>query len=332
VSAVFDWGGGSLDIATVEIENGVALTKSAEGWHHGGEQFDRLICLQALQDFLRANPQVALTAEEILETRNRGRGLQLRAERCKIEVPRRGAFPFQFIGLVGSANLNYMLQNAAFEEWITRDVTQAIHRLQRAIRDTGISPGQLARLFLSGGTCNLPYIQRRLEREVAGGGRIVTQIAIPQKMQLNSGGLDDIGNATAVGAVLLAAHGAAPVFAGDVGVRLANGQGAEDRFYPVFRAGEAVSTAPRTVKFFVSDSSSGVARLLVCDRHDAILQPQGRLLRVIPVPIDPKENWLDVHFTVDPHLVLSVEATGRMKQAAHDRVWIQQLNLGFKMP
>ncbi len=154
----------------------------------------------------------------------------------------------------------------------------------------------------------------------------------------DSGGLDDIGNATALGAALLAVHGATPVFASSLGVRLAEAAG--DRFYPFpgFQAGDRVSFQSHTESLFVSDAGSGVARLLVCDQGDPVLQPGGRLLRVIPVPIDRKENWLDVTFTLDHHLVLRVEASGRMARARNadgsllSPAWVQQLNLGFPIP
>ena len=67
-------------------------------------------------------------------------------------------------------------------------------------------------------------------------------------------------------------------------------------------------------RFFISDSSTGVARLLICDQDDRVRSPGGRLLRVIPVPVHPTENWLDVTFQLDKHLVLRVEATGRVER------------------
>jgi hypothetical protein len=143
-------------------------------------------------------------------------------------------------------------------------------------------------------------------------------------------GTKDIENATAMGAALLAVHGADPVFASAIGVRLAD---AEGHFCPVFQPHEALKFETRERKFFISDASSGVARLLVCDQADPVLQPSGRLLRIIPVPIDTGENWLKVSFTLDPHLVLKIKASGE-KTSADDfePVSVQHLNLGFRLP
>jgi len=331
VAAVFDWGGGSLDIATVKLQDGIALTRQIEGWHRGGEHFDEMICHQAVEAFLRAYPALPHTAEDILAT-TRGRRLRQLAERVKIEVSGGGQGTIEYVGLVGSADLDYTLTSADFEEWIERAVSEAVNRLKRAIRETGISPGQIARLFLSGGTCNIPSIQERLARQVAG-DRIVTSISIPPSLCSDPGGMDDIGNATALGAALLAVHGTRPVFANDVGVRLAHAWEDHDAFFPIFHAGERVTFEPRRERFFVSDAKSGVARLLVCDRPDAEMRPQGRLLRILPIPIDREEIWLEVEFTVDRYLVLRVSGTGLVARAEHvDPAWIPDLNLGFEVP
>lgn len=329
VSAVFDWGGGSLDIAAVQIRDGVAFTRQMDGWHRGGTDFDRIICLQALEDFLRKNPKDGFAAEKILDRMKQGRSLQLRAELAKIRLSQQHEAPLSQVAFLGNANLEYHLTRDNFEDWIDHDVTSAIKRLENAIHESGISPKLLSRLFLSGGTCNIPRIKVRLENEVAG-NRIVDRLAIPAELRQNPGGLDDIGNATALGAALLAVHGAHPVFASDIGVRLASAH--EDRFYPIFRAGDPVRFATHAERFFVSDASAGVARLLICDRTDATLQPAGRLLRVITVPIDRNENWLDVSFTINRHLVLEVQGTGRIARSFETPVSIQHFNLGFRMP
>ena len=124
-----------------------------------------------------------------------------------------------------------------------------------------------------------------------------------------------------------------PIFAADIGVRLSPSVPAEDSFYPVFNAGEAAAfDTRRGVSFFVSDASDGVARLLLSDRFDPVTQPAGRLLRVVTVPIDKQEKWLNVEFRLDRHLSLQVRATGRLAQANIPPTVIHQIPLGFPMP
>jgi molecular chaperone DnaK len=331
VTAVFDWGGGSLDIATVQIQDRVVLTRQIDGWHRGGTDFDRLICEQALNGFLHAHPQPALTAESILDRLPQGRRLELRAEDAKIDLNNRSPVLIDYNAFLRGANLEFNLTRNLFRELIEPDVSAALARLERALRATGVTPRTLARLYLSGGTCNVSSVRERLAAQVAG-NRTVTSLQVPAHLRHPSagGGLNDIGNATALGAALLAVHGANPVFASALGVRLADAAG--DRFYPVYRANELISFAPQRAEFFVSDAGRGVARLLICDQDEPALQPGGRLLRVVPVPIDEGENWLDVTFTLDSHLVLRIEASGRKVRARVEPTHVQHLNLGFRIP
>ena len=299
VTAVFDWGGGSLDIATVQIRDGIALTRQVDGWHRGGTDFDRLICEQVLNDFLLENPLPGFTADLILDRMKPGRELKLRAEPVKIQLSKQAQASITYGGFLDGKNLNYGLSRAHFNELIEDDVLSGLARLDQSLRSSGVTPKVLARLFLSGGTCNIPAVRDRLAAEVAG-NRMVDRLQLPDRLKSpgSAGGLDDIGNATAMGAALLAVHSAEPVFASSIGVRLADASG--DQFYAVYKAGDTVSFKPKVERLFISDASSGVARLLICDQDDPVRQPGGRLLRIVPVPIHRQENWVDVTFTLDP--------------------------------
>jgi molecular chaperone DnaK (HSP70) len=331
VTAVFDWGGGSLDIATVQIRDGIALTRQVDGWHRGGTDFDGLICEQALNNFLLANPLAGYTAQLILDRMKPGRDLKLRAETVKIQLSKQAQAALTYGGFLGGKNLSHGVSRADFNDLIEDDVRSGLARLDQALRSSGVTPKILARLFLSGGTCNIPAVRDRLAAEVAG-NRMVDGLQLPERLKTPgaSGGLDNIGNATAMGAALLAVHAAEPVFASSIGVRLADAGG--DQFYAVYKAGETVSFKPKVERLFISDASSGVARLLICDQDDPVRQPGGRLLRIVPIPVHRQENWLDVTFTLDRHLVLRVEATGRKETFRGEPTWVQHLNLGFRIP
>lgn len=341
VAAVFDWGGGSLDIATVQLRNGVALTRQMVGWHRGGTHFDRMIAEQAVNDFLsknRENPTARVATELVLRMKA-GRDLRLQAEVAKVQLGRDQEVPVSALRFLGIGALSYKLTRAIFSELISRDLEGGMKRLEQVLSTSGVTPRTLARLFLSGGTCHLLDVRERIVRQF--GDRLTPSLKLPDRLvdKRAMGGLDDIGNATAVGAALLSAFGSEPVFASHIGVRLAGGETGE-QFIRVFEADKKVPfEIPQTGRYFVSDSGGGVARLLICDQNDAATQPAGRLLRVMTVPIEKTENWLDVRFTLDRHLTLKVEAAGRksikrdlFSTTSWQTEWIQSLNLGFRIP
>ncbi|MDB5308648.1 MAG: hypothetical protein JWO38_2850 [Gemmataceae bacterium] len=344
VAAVFDWGGGSLDIATVQLRDGVALTRQIDGWHRGGTHFDRMIAEQAVNDFLsknRDNPATQVTTEVVLDRMKAGRDLRLQAEAAKVQLGRDAEVPVSALKFLGIGALSYKLTRGVFSELVAPDLAGSVTRLERALATSGVTPRTLARLFLSGGTCHVRDVRERIARQF--GDRLTPTLKLPDRLvdKRATGGLDDIGNATAVGAALLSAFGSEPVFASAIGVRLAGGETGE-QFLPVFRATEKVPfDTPRAERFFVSDSGGGVARLLICDQTDSVTQPAGRLLRVMTVPIEKTENWVDVRFTLDRHLTLKVEAAGRKSIKTDpfstprwptEPEWIQSLNLGFRIP
>lgn len=233
------------------------------------------------------------------------------------------------------------LTRELFSELIAPDIAGGLARLERALSSSGVTHKTLARLFLSGGTCRVRDIRERIARLY--GDRLTPTLKLPDRLvdKHATGGLDDIGNATAIGAALLSAFGSEPVFASAIGVRLAGGEAGE-QFLPVFRKNEKVPfDTPQPERFWVSDASGGVARLLVCDQTDPETQPSGRLLKVITVPIEKTENWVDAEFTLDRFLTLKVQAVGRksIKTNAYPKPpwptqpeWIQSLNLGFRIP
>ena len=110
VAAVFDWGGGSLDIATVQLRDGMALTRQIDGWHRGGTHFDRMIAEQAVNEFLsknRDNPTAkSVTAEKVLDRMKAGRDLRNNAETAKMQLGRDAEVPVTALKFLGLGTLS----------------------------------------------------------------------------------------------------------------------------------------------------------------------------------------------------------------------------------
>lgn len=343
VAAVFDWGGGSLDIATVQIVNNVALTRQVDGWHRGGTHFDRYIAEHAVNDFLhrhKDNPSFHYDRTQvILDLTQAGRAILRKAEDAKRELAKEESTYIDDPSFLHGEPLNFELKRSVLSELIESDLKNSVSRLERAVKASGVTFRTLTRLFFSGGTCLMTAIRDKFAPMF--GSRLFSALRLPKTLidPLAIGGLDDIGNATAIGAALLTAYGSEPVFANAIGVRLAGGD--QDRFYPVFNRNSPVTfDKPEELSLFVADAKGGTARLLICDQEDEIRHPSGRLLRAIVVPIDPEERWLKVRLTLDRQLTLRAEAIGVRQISTRPGVeaangasnWIQALCLGFRLP
>ena len=86
----------------------------------------------------------------------------------------------------------------------------------------------------------------------------------------------------------------------------------------------------KDARFFITDASSSVARILICDQGDPVSEPGGRLLKVVPVPVDSQECWINAHFTVDSSDIMEVRASGLIARASL-AVRVPNLSFGYKL-
>lgn len=329
LAAVFDWGGGTLDVALVHLENEWAQVLSLDGLRLGGDDFDRTIVNMAVADFYRKNNDLPIEPEDLINHPLQGYSLRRLAEQAKINVSKSEKALLTQMNLVEKKSLMYSFNRRDFEQWISFELDRAVSSLKRAIKSAKVPEARLNHILMSGGTSNIPSVQLRIKQEF-GADRTMTALA-----NGFGGKRYDIANATAMGAAQLALNGAHPVFARDYGIRLADVSRNEDLFYPIFRKGERIKFGQKhTQSFYISNSRSGVAQLLICDRLDEELNEAGTLLKVLTVPIDRKENHLDLSFSLDKDLALKIVATGvlaKSKQRESSCV-ITNINIGFKIP
>src|SRR4029077_20207158 len=118
VAAVFDWGGGSLDLATVHMRDGIAFTGAVEGWHRGGNDFDELIRHHVLYDFFEKNPELPLDPEIVKNEMKAGKDLLAQAEDAKIKLSSSPKTELGVIAFSFGKNLSYLLLRDTFNGWI----------------------------------------------------------------------------------------------------------------------------------------------------------------------------------------------------------------------
>ena len=325
ISAVFDWGGGTLDVAVVRYGGGWAQVLALEGMKRGGDDFDLLLRDKAVSNFYNSNRNIPVKPEQLIRHPRLGFELRLLAEEAKKDLSRGKDTSLTRINLFKGLSLEYHVKRDDFEKMIEPDVARALSILERTVRSAGFTEAMLTHILMAGGTCNIPFVQSYI-KQAFGFDRVLNSL---QEEEGTSMG--DIANATAIGAVLLYNSNAKPVFARDIGVRLSDGTGDQDRFYPIFRGGEIITINPKKESFFVANTDSGVARLLICDRLRDDQDHQGTLKKILPVPVDRKEKNINVTFTMNRDLSLTVESTGVIAKSKDCRVHITDLAVGFRM-
>ncbi len=155
---VYDLGGGTFDVSVLEIGDGVFEVKSTNGdTFLGGEDFD-----QCIIDYL---------AEEF----NKEQGVDLRKDRLALQRLKEGAekakvelsstmqteinLPFVTADQNGPKHLNIKLTRAKLEALVEKLIQRTIGPCKAALKDAGISAGEIDEVILVGGMTRMPKVQ-----------------------------------------------------------------------------------------------------------------------------------------------------------------------------
>jgi molecular chaperone DnaK len=161
--AVYDLGGGTFDISILEVGDGVFEVKSTNGdTFLGGDDFDQRVIDWAADQF---------KMQEGIDLRNDKQALQrLReaAEKAKIELSTTMQselnLPFITADATGPKHLNLTLTRAKLEQ-LTEDLVQrSIEPCRKALKDAGISTGDVTEVILVGGMTRMPAIQEAVRK------------------------------------------------------------------------------------------------------------------------------------------------------------------------
>jgi len=329
VAAVFDWGGGTLDIATVRVEDGWAQVLFLDGIKKGGTDFDRSLLQWALRRFAAKHHDLSFDIDALLAHKKTPLLLE-QAQFAKQKLTDVKHAAVTLMGLVGSRNLDEEITRQEFEALIQPDVQDAVAALSRAIRNSEVSEKFVSPILLSGGTSRIPIIQSIVEQRFGLSNVQTTLQNLPQNLR-NHPNETDIQHATALGAVLLYMSVARPVFSRDIGIRMAVDADSRDAFYTLYRKGDVVDIdRKQTAEFFVTRTEGGVARILICDRLSDVMAPGGRLLKIFPVPINNRVTYLSVQHWIDEKLAINISVRDVMGTIQPMSCAVADLSLGFK--
>ncbi|MCD8241751.1 MAG: molecular chaperone DnaK, partial [Lachnospiraceae bacterium] len=160
---VYDLGGGTFDVSIIEIGDGVIEVLATAGDNHlGGDDFDQKITDWMISEFKKQNG-VDLGADKMALQR-----LKEAAEKAKKELSTATTtninLPFISMNASGPLHFDMNLTRAKFDE-LTHDlVERTAAPVQAALRDAGISPSELGKVLLVGGSTRVPAVQDKVKQ------------------------------------------------------------------------------------------------------------------------------------------------------------------------
>jgi molecular chaperone DnaK len=156
--AVYDLGGGTFDVSILEIGDGVFEVKSTNGdTFLGGEDFDMRL-VSYLADEFQKEQGINLRNDKLALQR-----LKEAAEKAKIELSSTTQteinLPFITADQAGPKHLTMKLTRAKFEALVQDLVDKTIEPCRKALKDAGLTAGEIGEVVLVGGMTRMPKIQ-----------------------------------------------------------------------------------------------------------------------------------------------------------------------------
>ena len=159
---VFDLGGGTFDVSILELSEGMVEVKATSGdTHLGGDDFDHAVMNWMVAEFKKDNG-IDLSADKMSAQR-----LLEAAEKAKIELSSMMEtpinLPFITADASGPKHLDLKLTRAKFDE-LTHDlVERTMGPTRQAMSDAGLSPSDIDKVLLVGGSSRIPAVQEAIK-------------------------------------------------------------------------------------------------------------------------------------------------------------------------
>ena len=159
---VFDLGGGTFDVSILELSEGMVEVKATSGdTHLGGDDFDHAVMNWMVEEFKNENG-IDLSADKMSAQR-----LLEAAEKAKIELSSMMEtpinLPFITADATGPKHLDLKLTRAKFDE-LTHDlVERTMGPTRQAMSDAGLSPSDIDKVLLVGGSSRIPAVQEAIK-------------------------------------------------------------------------------------------------------------------------------------------------------------------------
>src|SRR5690242_5111018 len=156
--AVYDLGGGTFDISTLEIGDGVFEVKSTNGdTFLGGEDFDQRVVNFLADEFKKENG-IDLRSDRLALQR-----LKDAAEKAKIELSSAQQtevnLPFITADASGPKHLTIKITRAKLEALVDDLIQKTIGPVKQALKDAQVNANQIDEVILVGGMTRMPKVQ-----------------------------------------------------------------------------------------------------------------------------------------------------------------------------
>ena len=159
---VYDFGGGTIDISVLDVQNGVIKVLATAGnTHLGGNNFDIALTQKLTKEFANenhidlANDKAAM--QRIREAAENAKIELSAVDECEINLP------FITESEDGPLHLIKYLRKSEFENLIKTDIEQTLEICSRALHNANLRIGDIDEFLLVGGSTRIPFVQQKVK-------------------------------------------------------------------------------------------------------------------------------------------------------------------------
>lgn len=293
--AVFDWGGGTLDVSVLRHEDGAVYEEATVGLDKAGNDIDELLA-RRVHDIICSRLGAHVAFEE-MEPKARDL-LRVRCEEAKRAFSRADQASVQLncYGKLGPCRV--ALEYPLFRDLVHSLVEEAAGCLKLAVSEAGLEPGAIDHVLMTGGSSNLRPVRERLREELPG------RLYCPQSTVWN----------VADGAAALASSPGTYRSNQQVGIRLS-----DDSLFGLLHEGDRLEGWRQSHTFGLVDSTEQ-ARLVFSGAPDIDKDEHSRI--TLPFPTyNFMQEMLCVDAEVDDDQVFRATARSTMRPESIRRVW-----------
>ena len=166
---VYDLGGGTFDVSVLEIyqvdgQPQIEVKATSGDNRLGGDDFDEVVISWIVEEY-KKDTGIDLSSDAQAMSR-----LRETAEKAKIELSGSGSsqinLPFITSRDGQPEHLDMSLSRSKFEELVEPLISKTLAPTRQAMKDAGLSKGEVDKVILVGGSTRVPAVQTAIEKEV----------------------------------------------------------------------------------------------------------------------------------------------------------------------
>ena len=303
--AVFDWGGGTLDVVVLRIENKIIHELAANGIAVAGNNIDRIIAQRVCMNAASKSGE-NYTFEDLSD--HFQHRLLHKCEKAKCDLADVDIVTISDANVDGHGMMYEKIDYPYFSLLIEDEVNQAISCLMKTLSDAGMNKEAIDCILCQGGSSRLRPLQERLVREFG-----KDKIIFPRKAMWD----------IATGASKISKKPGCYTLNKPIGIMLSN-----NTFYPLLKIGQRVPTEEKTVTFGMIDGSDE-ARFVITDGDEM----EQTFSEIFPVKVRGfSDEVIKVSCYVDSDMVFRMKIKSNRMPEDFFRVWTySNLKVSYEM-